>query len=65
MAQADPANWAKQALSRVRDWVGTVGEGEEELNEWRKTRLARVLTAAAQKVAEEWEQQASPRTRWT
>ena len=56
VAQADPGAWARQALNRVRDWVGSPGEGDPELNEWRKSRLGRVLLVAAQKVAEECEQ---------
>ncbi len=59
VAQSDPGNWAKQALGRVRDWVGTPGAAEADLNDWRKSRLARVLTTSVQKVAEEWEQRAS------
>jgi hypothetical protein len=59
-AQSDPGNWAKQALGRVRDWVGTVGDGEGlDLGDWRKSRLARIVVTAAQKVAEEWEQRIS------
>jgi hypothetical protein len=56
VAQTDPASWAKLALNRVRDWVGTAIQCEAELNEWRKSRLARILLAAAQKLAEDWEQ---------
>lgn len=58
VAQEDPANWARQALTRVKDWVGS-GEGDQEINDWRKTRLTRALGNAAQKVAEEWEKQLS------
>jgi eukaryotic-like serine/threonine-protein kinase len=59
MAQSDPGNWARQALTRVRDWVGAPGEVETDLNEWRKSRLARVLMTSIQKVAEDWEQRIS------
>lgn len=62
VAQSDPANWAKQAFSRVREWVGSAGSGEGELNEWRKSRLARILNSAAQKVAEEWDQRIGKET---
>jgi hypothetical protein len=55
LAQDDPGNWAKQALTRVREWVGAGGELDYEINEWRKTRLTRSLGVAAQKLAEEWE----------
>ena len=53
-AQDDAGNWSKQALSRVRDWMG-IGGDDQEYNEWRKTKLARSLSAAAQKIAEQWE----------
>ena len=59
VAQTDPGSWARQALTRVREWVGTPGEGESDYGEWRRSRLARVLIAAAQKLAEEWEQKIS------
>ncbi len=55
LAQEDPANWAKQALTRIKDWLGA-GEGESDLGEWRKTRLTRALASASQKVADEWDQ---------
>ncbi|MCI0682858.1 MAG: protein kinase [Gemmataceae bacterium] len=55
LAQEDPANWAKQALVRIKDWLGT-GETELDVGEWRKTRLTRALAAAAQKVVDEWDQ---------
>jgi hypothetical protein len=57
LAHEDPANWARQAFTRVKDWVGTGDEGEGDLNEWRKTRLNRALAFAAQKRAEEWDKQ--------
>src|SRR5439155_4549632 len=55
LAQEDPANWAKQALTRIKDWLGSA-EGESDLGDWRKTRLTRALVTAAQKVADEWDQ---------
>lgn len=58
VAQEDPGNWAKQAMARVRDWVGS-GDGEQDMHEWRKTRLARALSTAAQQVAEAWDAQLS------
>jgi hypothetical protein len=53
--QDDPGNWCKQAMSRIRDWMGAGGE-DQEYGEWRKTKLARALAGAAQKAAEEWDQ---------
>jgi serine/threonine protein kinase len=55
LAQEDPANWTRQASSRIKDWLGT-GDNETDLGDWRKTRLTRALSAASQKVAEEWDQ---------
>jgi hypothetical protein len=58
VAQDDPGAWARQALTRVQDWLGgglqlpgttTVGHG-------RKSRLTRALEHAASKLAEQWDQ---------
>jgi hypothetical protein len=59
VAYDDPGNWARQAVTRVRDWVGMAVAGEE-MHDWRKSRLMRTLTAAAQKAAEEWAAGAAP-----
>lgn len=56
IAQDDAANWTRQALSRVKDWLGSGDGGESDVGDWRKTRLTRALGGAAQKVAEEWDQ---------
>jgi hypothetical protein len=45
----------------LRDWVGSPGEAGAEFTEWRKSRLSRALLAAAQKVAEEWDQRIAER----
>ena len=52
VAQDDPVSWAKQAINRVREFVGN--PDEPELSEWRKTKLMRALSIATQKVVEEW-----------
>lgn len=52
VAQEDPGNWTRQALNRVRDWVGGCEAGFE-INDWRKTRVNRAMHMAAQKVAQE------------
>jgi hypothetical protein len=52
-AQDDPAGWGKQAINRIREFVGTADESE--MSEWRKTKLMRAMTAATQKVVEEWD----------
>jgi serine/threonine protein kinase len=54
VAQDDPANWARQALHRVKEWVGS-GDGDAELGEWRKTKLTRALSAATARIVEEWD----------
>jgi hypothetical protein len=55
VALDDPGNWARQALGRVREWVGTGPESGLDVGEWKKNRLGRALGGAAQKVAEEWD----------
>ncbi len=61
-AEDDPGSWAGQALARVQEWVGTSpgnplarSDTGTVLGEWRKSRLNRALTTAAEKVAEEWD----------
>lgn len=57
-AHDDTGNWCKQAMARIRDWMGA-GSDDQEYSEWRKTKLVRSLSMAAQKAAETWEQQIS------
>jgi serine/threonine protein kinase len=64
VAQDDPASWAPQALSRVRDLVqasspsdGTSANTPTIGTDWHKSRLNRALFAAAEKLAESWEGQ--------
>jgi eukaryotic-like serine/threonine-protein kinase len=52
VALDDPGNWARQALTRVREWTGA-GSGAN-VTEWKKSRLGRALAGAAEKLAEEW-----------
>jgi serine/threonine protein kinase len=61
VAQDDPGNWAKQAVTRVREWSGAgLSAGPvREAGEWRKSRLSRALEGAAQKLAAEWGQRLS------
>ncbi len=56
LAQDDPGNWARQALTRVREWSGAgLSAGPvQEAGEWRKSRLSRALETTAQKLAAEW-----------
>jgi serine/threonine protein kinase len=61
VAQEDASGWARQALLRVREWVGPSSLPDSaDLSvpaahtEWRKSRLSRALIAAAEKVAEAW-----------
>jgi serine/threonine protein kinase len=58
IAQDDPTNWAKQALNRVRDFVGS-GVDDGEINDWRKTKVTRSLCLAAQKLSEQWDNKLS------
>src|SRR5262249_48755922 len=45
VAQDDPGNWSRQALGRVRDWLGSGLSATplRETGEWRKSRLGRAL----------------------
>jgi eukaryotic-like serine/threonine-protein kinase len=63
VALDDPANWAKQAAARLREWVGAAppldldDSGQSLVDaEWRKSHLHKALTGAAQKLASEWDQ---------
>src|SRR5262249_20710240 len=63
VALEDPSTWARQAVGRVRELVGggktnegiDAGNGSA-LEEWRRSRLSRALTAAAEEVANEWDE---------
>ncbi len=59
VAQDDPGNWARQAMNKVREWVGTGSDSSHETADWKKSRLGRALTVATQKVAEEWDRSLS------
>ncbi|MCS6852812.1 MAG: protein kinase [Gemmataceae bacterium] len=54
LAHNDPDNWARQALGRIREWVGTHKTSEHD-SDWRKSRLSRALTQAMHQLAAEWE----------
>jgi eukaryotic-like serine/threonine-protein kinase len=61
VAQDDPGSWARQALTRVREWLGpglamATGtlQGGREMGDWRKSRLNRALEVATQQAAQEW-----------
>jgi serine/threonine protein kinase len=60
VAQEDPGTWARQALDRVLELVGTSSShdngpgGAYGLGEWRKSRVARALTEASEQLAQEW-----------
>lgn len=64
IAQDDPSNWARQALTRVQEWLGGGWQANgggglvtaRATGEWRKSKLTRSLELAAQQVAEEWDQ---------
>ncbi len=55
VAQDDPGAWARQAVQRVRDWLGTgVGVPGVSVIQQRKSSLTRALEAAAAGLAREW-----------
>jgi serine/threonine protein kinase len=58
VAQDDPGAWARQALTRVQDWLGggLQPPGVTNIGPQRKSRLTRALECAAGKLAEEWDQ---------
>ncbi len=58
VAQDDPGAWARQALTRVQDWLGggLQPPGVTSIGPQRKSRLTRALECAAAKLAEEWDQ---------
>jgi serine/threonine protein kinase len=58
MAQDDPGAWARQALTRVQDWLGggLQPPGSTSVGQRRKSRLTRALENAASKLAEQWDQ---------
>ncbi|MGH7227472.1 MAG: hypothetical protein ACRELF_30030, partial [Gemmataceae bacterium] len=57
VAQDDPGAWARQALTRVQDWLGGGLQLASAANvgPQRKSRLTRALESAAAKMAEQWE----------
>jgi eukaryotic-like serine/threonine-protein kinase len=55
VATEDPGNWARQAVVRLKEWVGSISEATND-HDWRKTKLNKAFAAAAQKVAEDWDQ---------
>jgi hypothetical protein len=58
VAQDDPGAWARQALTRVQDWLGggLQPAGTTTVGPQRKSRLTKALESAAAKLAEEWDQ---------
>ena len=54
LAQDDPAGWCRQALERLREWVGSGVSALEETSEWRRSKLHRLFAAAIQKVSDEY-----------
>ncbi len=57
VALDDPGNWARQALTRVREWFGSglSAPGTREAGQWTRSRLSRALESSAQRLADEWE----------
>jgi serine/threonine protein kinase len=58
VARDDPGSWARQALNRVKDWLGSGVQGPgAPLLQQRKSRLTRALEAAAAQLAERRDEQ--------
>lgn len=55
VAQDDPGNWARQALTRVKDWLGSGIQPKGTMSiQQRKSRLTKALERSAADLAEEW-----------
>ena len=56
MAQDDPGGWARQALSKVRDWLGSGGAipGMTTMQQ-KRSPLTRALETAAAALAKDWD----------
>ncbi|HZY87400.1 MAG TPA: tubulin-like doman-containing protein [Gemmataceae bacterium] len=56
VAQDDPGVWARQAVTRVRDWLGSglAPPGVSAIQQ-RKSRLTKALEGSAAELAEEWD----------
>jgi eukaryotic-like serine/threonine-protein kinase len=50
----DSASWARQALIRLQEFMGS-GPSAGEESGWRKSRLGRAMTTATQALAQEWD----------
>jgi hypothetical protein len=59
VAQDDPGNWARQALNRVREWVGSGVSIADQGSDWRQSKLSRALTQAIQALAQDWDRKLS------
>jgi hypothetical protein len=55
VARDDPGGWCHGALKRVKEWVG--GGTSRQISEWQQSRVNRVYSQAAQRVAEEYVEQ--------
>jgi serine/threonine protein kinase len=60
VAQDDPGAWARQALTRIQDWLGggVAHAGAGPIHQ-RRSRLTKALEAAAAEVAQEWDHRLS------
>ncbi|MGL4552559.1 MAG: hypothetical protein ACRC33_15405, partial [Gemmataceae bacterium] len=57
MAQDDPGGWAKQALTKVRDWLGSgVAIPGVAAMQQKRSPLTRALEAAAAALAKDWDE---------
>jgi hypothetical protein len=57
IAQDDPGAWARQAVVRVKEWLGSgIQPAGAPTFQQRKSRLTRALETAAAQLGEEWDQ---------
>lgn len=52
VARDDPGGWCHGALKRVKEWVG--GGTSRQQSEWQQSRVNRVYSQAAQRIAEDY-----------
>jgi hypothetical protein len=55
VAQGDPGSWAKQALQRLQEFIGTGGTSADNSG-YRRSRLGRSLAQSTQQAAQEWDE---------
>jgi hypothetical protein len=54
VAREEPANWAHDALKRLKEWVGGSTAPRADNTDWQKSRIHRIYANAVQKVTDEY-----------